>query len=358
MGLEDRRHVPSIYVGESARSLQERAAEHWADAEKHKEDCHMLEHQAVAHPAETPVFNFRVVKSCKTSLERQVREAVRISMRGSVLNKKGMYNRCKLTRLVVDRDWDNKVWEESWQTGMLEVHQVGEERVVDVSKQKRTREDERGAKKARFDDDWVWGEELPCNEVRRQEFLRSKGEDPTWRRGGYRQTTLKVLSGNLLLARTILQEVVKTVLEEKYPDTNITENKPRITTPEVKQISASNKVTDISSASACCTESDSSIFNQNGLGTIAKKFGGVTIKSKTKSKFRKPVNKTIQPQIVRRPSKKRNFQDIRAFFDVSSDQCGPTHPKGGGEGGEVDSPAKRRKCLLTKTVTSEIICQD
>ena len=67
---------------------------------------------------------------------------------------------------------------------------------VDVSKQKRTREDERGAKKARLDDDWVWGEELPCNEVRRQEFLWSKGEDPTGRRGGYRQTKLKVLSGN------------------------------------------------------------------------------------------------------------------------------------------------------------------
>ena len=53
-----------------------------------------------------------------------------------------------------------------------------------MTKQKRTREDERGAKKARFDDDWVWGEELPCNEVRRQEFLRSKGEDPNGEKEG------------------------------------------------------------------------------------------------------------------------------------------------------------------------------
>ena len=131
------------------------------------------------------------------------------------------------------------------------------------------------------------------------------------------------------MVRTILQEVVKTVLEEKYPDTNITENKPRTSTPEVKQISASKKVTDISSASACCTESDSSIFNQNGLGTIAKKFGGVTIKSKTNTKFRKPVNKTIQPQIVRTPSKKRNLKVFQHFFD----QCRPNQLKVVGEGG-------------------------
>ena len=35
-----------------------------------------------------------------------MREAIRIWMRGTVLNKKGMYNRCKLTRLVVDNDWE------------------------------------------------------------------------------------------------------------------------------------------------------------------------------------------------------------------------------------------------------------
>ena len=148
------------------------------------------------------------------------------------------------------------------------------------------------------------------------------------------------------MARTILQEVVMTVLEERFRDINTTENKPRIFTPEVKQLSASNKVTNISSASACCTESDSSISNQNRVGTIAKQFRGATIKSKTKSKFRQPLTKTVQPQIVRTPSKKRNFQDIRAFFDVSSDQCGPTHPKGGEEGGRGRQPSQAKKVFV------------
>ena len=42
-----------------------------------------------------------------------MRKAVRIQMRGVVLNKKGTYNRCKLTRLVVDRDWEDQVWKEA-----------------------------------------------------------------------------------------------------------------------------------------------------------------------------------------------------------------------------------------------------
>ena len=35
-------------------------------------------------------------------------------MRRNVLNKKGVYNRCNLTRLAVDSEWDEKVWKESW----------------------------------------------------------------------------------------------------------------------------------------------------------------------------------------------------------------------------------------------------
>ena len=48
----------------------------------------MVEHLAMAHVGEKqPEFEFKVVKKCKSSLERQVREAVRIYMCGHVLNK-------------------------------------------------------------------------------------------------------------------------------------------------------------------------------------------------------------------------------------------------------------------------------
>ena len=55
----------------------------------------------------------------KTSLARQIGEALRIQLRGNVLNSAGVYNRSKLTRLVVDTEWDKKVWNDSWQKANL-----------------------------------------------------------------------------------------------------------------------------------------------------------------------------------------------------------------------------------------------
>ena len=113
--LCDSRNPPSIYVGESARSVAERSKEHWGDYKKGKEETHMYTHWKQAHGNEDPpVFNFKVVKSFKSALARQVAEAVRIQQRGAVLNIKGVYNRSKLTRLVVDSDWEEKVWADSW----------------------------------------------------------------------------------------------------------------------------------------------------------------------------------------------------------------------------------------------------
>ena len=90
--MEDKREQASLYVGETARSVSKRAQEHWRDAEKGKEESHMQEHQTESHGGEQPpAFVFKVIKKCKSSLERQVREAVRIQMRGNVLNKKGLY---------------------------------------------------------------------------------------------------------------------------------------------------------------------------------------------------------------------------------------------------------------------------
>ena len=111
--LADTRPNPSIYVAESSRSMKERSKEHWRDTNKTSEDSHMVKHWSVAHPDSTkPRFNFYVMRSFKTPLERQVAEAVRIQLRGSTLNSMGVYNRCKLTRLVVDTNWDKKVFNE------------------------------------------------------------------------------------------------------------------------------------------------------------------------------------------------------------------------------------------------------
>ena len=96
---------PSLYVGESSRSIQERAGEHWGAARRGDEDNHMVRHQAQEHEGRPPRFHFKVISSHKTALSRQIREAVRIRRRGgagSILNSRAEFNRCHIPRLVVE----------------------------------------------------------------------------------------------------------------------------------------------------------------------------------------------------------------------------------------------------------------
>ena len=98
-------NAPSLYVGETSRSIQERAIEHWGAAKKNDDKSHMVRHQALEHPGEQPTFVFKVVSSHRTALNRQIREAVRIRRRGgaaSILNSKSEFNRCQIPRLVVE----------------------------------------------------------------------------------------------------------------------------------------------------------------------------------------------------------------------------------------------------------------
>ena len=96
-----------IYVGESARSIYERAAEHRQDANDRSEDSHMVKHWRISHPElpTHPKFSIQVIGSYRDALSRQVGEAVRIDLRGEdVLNSKAEFNRCRLPRLTINRD--------------------------------------------------------------------------------------------------------------------------------------------------------------------------------------------------------------------------------------------------------------
>ena len=88
----------------------------WKTKDKGVDECHMMEHEHAAHRGEdgSPAFRFKVVKGCRTALERQVREAVRIQQRRSVLNQRGEFNQCKITRMDVDVMWEQKCWDQAW----------------------------------------------------------------------------------------------------------------------------------------------------------------------------------------------------------------------------------------------------
>ena len=103
--LRDKRETPSIYVGETSRSICERAKNHWKDLEGRDEDSHMLKHWESSHGGEgKPKFRFKIVKFCRSALERQVGEATRILLRGNTLNSKAGYNRSGLTRLTLRQE--------------------------------------------------------------------------------------------------------------------------------------------------------------------------------------------------------------------------------------------------------------
>ena len=103
-------YPPSIYIGESSRSLYERGKEHWRGHRTKAEDSHLYKHQELHHGGQTPNFPLRPIKFLNTALRRQIYEAVLIQRLGEevVLNSKGEYNRCTVGRLTLNtEDRDN-----------------------------------------------------------------------------------------------------------------------------------------------------------------------------------------------------------------------------------------------------------
>ena len=97
--------VPSLYVGESSRTLYERTGEHWKDVRSNSDKSHMIRHQQLVHQGAAPNFVMRAVKFYRTALSRQIGEAVRIMRRGGegmVLNSKSEFDRCRIPRLQVE----------------------------------------------------------------------------------------------------------------------------------------------------------------------------------------------------------------------------------------------------------------
>ena len=146
-------------------------------------------------------------------------------MRSSVLNSVGVFNQSKLTRLVVDHEWNRKVWEESWELRNrqdLIKKSLGEESLNSIEgalspkqRQKRQREAEAQAvksKKRKLDggeeEGSCWGEELVTREVAREEFLYTS-ERRNMEAGKLIQKKLFPLTGMTLISTIIVQELVR-----------------------------------------------------------------------------------------------------------------------------------------------------
>ena len=91
----------ALYIGESARSINERFNEHMKDARLRRPGSHIWKHWSVQHQGVETRFEVEVVGQFRTPLERQVSEAVRIERTGAtrILNSKAEYSRSSLPRI-------------------------------------------------------------------------------------------------------------------------------------------------------------------------------------------------------------------------------------------------------------------
>ena len=104
------------YVGESSRSSYERGSEHWKGFVTKKQDSHILKHLEVDHPDQNEP-KFKIQGTFKSAFTRQIPEAVMIRRAvRSILNSKGVYNRCHLPRLMVEDNTKKKDAEEKGDT--------------------------------------------------------------------------------------------------------------------------------------------------------------------------------------------------------------------------------------------------
>ena len=110
------------------------------------------------------------------------------------MNKRGMYNRCKLTRLLVDSEWEEMMWKEAWRPRNVTINEecIGEER---EKKRKEGGGGKREKPRLDLEEGVAWGEEGSKEEEARRNFLyTTPAQRESWQG---RQGTIQLLSGCL-----------------------------------------------------------------------------------------------------------------------------------------------------------------
>ena len=170
-----------IYVGESSRSMYERAKEHEADKQALSEDSHQVKHWLTDHQEllAPPKFNFKIIQTFQDPLSRQLAEAVRIDLRGEgVLNSKAEYNRCKVPRLTINmEEWNGKKAEQA----NLKVDDLNKEMEDSLMEKNSKRKDVepvkgRQSKRRKLAKLEGWGEPKPEDDASLPEGWKQTGE--------------------------------------------------------------------------------------------------------------------------------------------------------------------------------------
>ena len=96
-----------IYLGETSRSLHERALEHERDARAFSTKSHIVKHWMNAHPTlpNPPEMEFNIAARYRDCLSRQIGEAMMINFSKDILlNSKSEYNTNSLSRITIQEE--------------------------------------------------------------------------------------------------------------------------------------------------------------------------------------------------------------------------------------------------------------
>ena len=159
-----------------------------------------------------------MVRTFKTALDRQVAEAIRIEMRGQVLNRRGEFNRCSLTRLGLDYEWEEERWRKSIE--MVQSEEKEEVLCIEESAKVRRIEQEQPAKfmkRRKLDmDGKVWGEYVGEEQSQVDRFLKGSVENVSAKG---RQAKLNVMKGlDWQAYRAVLEMIASAVDRAWYMD--------------------------------------------------------------------------------------------------------------------------------------------
>ena len=94
-----------LYIGESHRTLYDRLCEHMEDITNMDENNPMVKHILKHHPAEKPGFKWTLHRPWKTSLARQLGEAILIAIisQDRLMNSKSEWGNNRIPRVVLDQ---------------------------------------------------------------------------------------------------------------------------------------------------------------------------------------------------------------------------------------------------------------
>ena len=135
-----------LYWGESHRSAWDRSMDHLEALRVRNENYAVVKHWLSDHKGEKPNYKFEVHSSFRTSLERQITEAILIDEEDNDarLNSKAEWGGNRVPRLMIDPDshFNSKKEEVKSQTGQENVDQGqgSQENVIEVKNQNSKRQ--------------------------------------------------------------------------------------------------------------------------------------------------------------------------------------------------------------------------